>query len=484
MTNDDTYVGYSGVGQMAISNGTVQTSYLSTGEFGQGTLTVAGGTLNLLAPLSSGLYVGHFADSTGTVWVTGGQVFVTNDFTTIGSDGAGTMVVSNGTVRTSDMLVGEYAAGTLTVAGGTVSFSSVFTTNFTLGFFQSSSGTVWVTGGQLLASNVSTVIGISGAATLTVSNGTMRARDVVVGSDDGSQGNWVVAGGTNILSSFLTLGEFPGATGNVWVGGGLFVVTNAPPMIVGSNGVGFVTVTNGVVRARTMLLGNQTGSSGTLSVMGGATTVLSNLVAGNCGLGVPGIVNVSGGGLFVTNAPKTAFLDVRSGTLTQSGGALIVDRLVMTNVCGRFIRTGGTLTIGSTNMSANLSAVGDGIPNSWKLQYGFDLFDPTVADADPDGDGMSNLEEFLAGTVPTNSASALRITSITSEGDNVRITWTMGAGRTNALQRTPGAASGDYATNFADIFVVTNSIGSVTNYLDVGAATNDPAYYYRVRVVP
>ena len=46
---------------------------------------------------------------------------------------------------------------------------------------------------------------------------------------------------------------------------------------------------------------------------------------------------------------------------------------------------------------------------------------------------------------------------------------------------------GAYATNgFADIFVVTNSAGPgiTTNYLDVGGATNSPARYYRVRLVP
>lgn len=38
---------------------------------------------------------------------------------------------------------------------------------------------------------------------------------------------------------------------------------------------------------------------------------------------------------------------------------------------------------------------GDGLPISWKQQYGFDIADASVADADPDKDGFSNIEEYL-----------------------------------------------------------------------------------------
>ena len=41
-----------------------------------------------------------------------------------------------------------------------------------------------------------------------------------------------------------------------------------------------------------------------------------------------------------------------------------------------------------------------------------------------------------------------------------------------------------YTNNFTDIFTVTNTVGTVTNYLDTGATTNFPSRYYRVRLVP
>ena len=123
---------------------------------------------------------------------------------------------------------------------------------------------------------------------------------------------------------------------------------------------------------------------------------------------------------------------------------------------------------------------------SWQIQYFGSTTNPAAAaNVDADGDGQDNLAEFTAGTDPTNSVSTLRITSITTQGADVLVSWTMGAGKTNALQVTSGDPAGGYATNgFADIFGVTNTIGTTTNYLDVGGAVNVPVRYYRVRLVP
>jgi hypothetical protein len=82
------------------------------------------------------------------------------------------------------------------------------------------------------------------------------------------------------------------------------------------------------------------------------------------------------------------------------------------------------------------SYAGDGIPDYWALQYGFNPLDPSVANADPDGDGLSNLQEFMAGTDPTSSTSIMRITSITRAGNVNTITWDSVNGKTYHLQST------------------------------------------------
>jgi len=138
-----------------------------------------------------------------------------------------------------------------------------------------------------------------------------------------------------------------------------------------------------------------------------------------------------------------------------------------------------------TNTQVNLITVFTPF-QAWQAQYFGDPNNPAAApNADPDGDGMNNVQEFLAGTDPTNSASALRVMSIVPVNNDLVITWMTAPGKTNALQSTAGSGNGGYDTNnFTDIFTVTDTVSTVTNYLDAGAATNSPSLYYRVRLLP
>jgi T5SS/PEP-CTERM-associated repeat protein len=258
----------------------------------------------------------------------------------------------------------------------------------------------------------------------------------------------------------------------------------------GGTNNGIRVVDNGIWQGRSLSIGFM-GSSNSLVIAGGTVSATNFAVGFAPGVvGLPpaacdNFVQLDSGNLIVTNATHDATLEVRNGKLILNGGVLQVDRLVMTNGCGLFVRTGGTLIVGTLVLDPNLSAVGDGIANGWKQQYGLDPLDSNVAGTDSDGDGFSNLQEYLAGTDPTNSASNLRIISIEPQGNSLVVTWTVGTGKTNALQATGGTIGGAYSTNgFTDIFVVTNTVGTITNYLDTGAVTNAPARYYRVRLVP
>ncbi|NLB69468.1 MAG: hypothetical protein GX804_07275, partial [Lentisphaerae bacterium] len=55
-------------------------------------------------------------------------------------------------------------------------------------------------------------------------------------------------------------------------------------------------------------------------------------------------------------------------------------------------------------------------------------------DDDPDGDGLSNYEEFLAGTDPLDNRSLLRVTSIKPSDEGIRIFWDSVPGKIYAVE--------------------------------------------------
>jgi Tol biopolymer transport system component len=84
-------------------------------------------------------------------------------------------------------------------------------------------------------------------------------------------------------------------------------------------------------------------------------------------------------------------------------------------------------------------SVGDGISDAWRAQYfggnGTTTNSQSCATCDADGDGVSNLQEYLAGTSPTDSGSVLRVQpSAAMSGNNVMLTWPAAPGKGYAVQ--------------------------------------------------
>ncbi len=474
-----------------------------------------------VATLFNDIYVGYnisgsnnsvLVSDTGTVWSNRYSLY-------IGYYGAGnSLVISNGgKVVSSAGVVGPNPSSknNRVLVTGTGSVWSNTDGSLNIGSPSANNSLVISHGGQVVnnfayvgtdsfgSTNNSIVVSGTGSAWKNNS-------DMTIGGS-GWSNNLVISNGGLVVDNSGYLGNSGGSknralvtdTGSVWSNANTLYVGDVGAnnsLVIQSNGcvlnadayIGdYFSSSNNNVRVtsgglwwnNSVSVGN--GSSSNSVLVAGGTVLAANLTIGLASGPCDNFVEVDSGSLYVTNATGDAVLDVRYGTLVLKGGTLQVDTMVMTNACGLFVPQGGTLLYNQLVLDPNLSALGDGIPNGWKQQYGLDPLDPTLAGKDIDGTGFTVLQDYLAGTDPTNPAAAFRITSIQPSGIDLLVTWTMGSGKTNALQATAGDPSGGYSTGgFTDIFAVTNTVGTTTNYLDTGAATNFPSRYYRVRLVP
>ncbi|HUJ11845.1 MAG TPA: hypothetical protein VL171_17685 [Verrucomicrobiae bacterium] len=398
-------------------------------------------------------YVGHYQSFSNSVRVTGlGSIWHNDSNVVVGSSvgSFNSLVIENG--------------GRVEARSSTIGTDGLFDSALVTG-----DGSVWSNSGSLS-------VGPS-SASLVISNG-----GIVIDAD-----GFIGGGRSKVLIS--DAGSIWSNTGTLMINGDL-VISNGGQVVNGDSDVGLtprtncVRVTNGGRWWNSTLHIGEQGKSNSVVIAGGSV-LATNLVIGVFTSTCDDWVQLDSGNLVVTNPTHDAVLEVRNGKLMMNGGTLLVDRFVMTNACAQFVRTGGTLIYGAAVLDPNRDDDGDGMPNGWEQSHGLDPLDAADANVDSDGDGMSNLQEYLAGTDPQDSASSFRITSLVATDHDVLITWMMGSGKTNALQSAVAAGDGGYYTNgFADIFTVTNTTGTLTNYFDVGAATNGPMRFYRVRLIP
>ncbi len=351
---------------------------LTVGTTNGGLLSIAGGT-NVIA---GDVYVGFPTNSTGTISIAGNLLRQTSGYTVIGYYGSGQLVMSNGAIQASatNLIPGAVFLGLKSGANGGLSIptgNSFAPNHLSLGEETGTTGLVWVTGGQLIATNQClATIGGNGVGQLVVSNGQFSGTHVLVGAGPGSAGTLVLNGGTATLSGGLAVGGAQGATGLVSITGGQLTVTNQNmDVFVGNFGFGQMLVSNGVMLARNMVVGNYSYvistnnpqgavAEGVFTVSGGIASLTSNLVAGAF-TNANGVIQVTGGALNVTNASGTGQLIVGQmgqGLFTQNAGVVTVDRLSVTNGTNSvFLLNSGTFNTRSTTVSnAQTLVIGNG----------------------------------------------------------------------------------------------------------------------------
>jgi hypothetical protein len=164
-------------------------------------------------------------------------------------------------------------------------------------------------------------------------------------------------------------------------------------------------------------------------------------------------------------APK---VNLQSGKLSGS---------VYSANCGWISLSNASAVVQTDTIPGGTDSNADGLPDAWERTYfGTISVNPN---ADADGDGMSNEQEYLAGTNPTNAVDRLKITAFNNQlGTNASLTWSTVLTRYYFIQETTNVGSPVWADSGVGEIVPTSS--STTRSF---AETLVPRRFYRVEAV-
>ncbi|MDH2348942.1 autotransporter domain-containing protein [Bradyrhizobium sp. SSUT77] len=385
-----------GTGTVSLTghSGVSTTGAVNVGFTGTGTLTVASNSF----VVSSGGAIGNLAGAHGAVTVTGaGSAWSFGAFDlTIGANGTGSLLVSNG-----GQISSSNGGGTLGQAAG-------------------SSGTVTVDGaGSSWTTPAFLFVGVGGAGTMTISNGgVVITNDGTLGVAAGGTGvvtvtgassTWATTGGINVANAGSgslaisnggavssvggTVGALANSTGTVTVTGiGSSWSTGAGNLIIGQYGTGSLLVSNGgAVNDMNGDLGQFAGASGSATVNGTGSIWTNNFL---------GIGDAGNGTLTISNAGKITNTIGVIGAVAGSVGHVTVDGVGSTWTNSLNLVVGGVGT-GSLAISNGATALG----GSGIAQIGAGVGGIGAVIVDGSGSSLSNGGGIHVGDAGTGSLS-------------------------------------------------------------------------------
>jgi T5SS/PEP-CTERM-associated repeat protein len=412
--------------------GTVWTnaSVFTMGSFGGNNLMTVSGGAQLFNTRGT---VGNAAASNlvvvtdaGSLWNNATELWIGN---TVNSVGNQLLVMNNGTVLTTNLLVSvssSAANNMVTVAGGNL----LATNSGQYGTIDVRRGMLNLLAGLVEADRLFLTNGP--LSRLNFSGGRLNSRNTVVNNAQiftvGSGTNWArfnLIGGTHAFANGLAVSSSAWLTGSGTISGN---VTNAGVMAPG-DAIGSLTI-NGNLQLLPGsdfafdLGGHSAGVDYDYVFVSGSIIWNGNLRISLVPGFTPGLSDVFT--IAQGSGDSGGFANVASGS-----------RLKTTDNLGSFLVTygGGNLQL-SNYQSTDLD--GDGIEDAWAIQYfgSSPLLNGTGPNnkfGDKDGDGPSNYAEFIAGTNPTNAASTFKLTVAASDPSSVTLQFPFVFGRTYRL---------------------------------------------------
>jgi len=364
VTNGTTKIADRAAATLTQSGGNTTFADLSIGDLGFGTYNLSGGTftvtprtstdLTIIGNLENGdfnqsggvavvrneIHVADFGGVVANLNLTGGEFFATNDLVAIGREGMGNLTISNALVVLTNTSIGRHfgSSGNMTVLAGANAF---LIADLSLGRLAGASGQLFVTDGALSLTNDDIWVGRGGSGDMTVSGGTVRAKNLHVGSsDDGTNapsGTLQLTGGNTLLSAGFFLGTSGLSSGSATVSGGNLIATNSS----GNAGLviadGTFTFSQGTIVADTLVMTNGSGQ----------------FAFNNGVLRSKGMMVANGQPFTVGDGINPATLELQGGTYTFANGLVISPNATVTG-CGTVI--GSVVNNGTYNNPCGTSS--------------------------------------------------------------------------------------------------------------------------------
>jgi hypothetical protein len=179
--------------------------------------------------------------------------------------------------------------------------------------------------------------------------------------------------------------------------------------------------------------------------------------------------NITNAPLFVnTNGWADLRLQSNSSCINAGNNSYVTNA---TDLVGNLRIVGGTVDIGAYEFQAPASR----ISYAWLSQYGLLPADGSTDTADPDGDGMNNWQEWIAGTDPTDATSVLRLLAPVPTAPGLLLRWSSDTNHEYFVER---ATSLGLSPTFSRLRSHVSGLDGTTTFIDAAPPPN--AAFYRI----